>query len=78
VSINKEDRKRRRRLKVYPKYFQRTYRSVIFPEIRLSGKWLKDIGFNCGQSVIVQQEQNKITITIAQPPANRNTAPLKK
>lgn len=58
-----------KQLKVLPKYFDRAYRqTVIFPEIRLAGKWLQDIGFACGQHVTVLQEQNKITITI-EPPA---------
>lgn len=55
-----------RRLKVYPKYFERvnSWRPVIFPEIRLCGKWLQEMGFQYGQTIKVQQEMNKITITI--------------
>lgn len=54
-----------RQLKVYGKYFLRSHRRVvIFPEIRLSGKWLRDLGFDCGQAVTIQQEKNKITITV--------------
>jgi len=56
---------RNRRLKVISKVFPRDYNKyVIFPEIRLSGKWLKDLGFNCGQFVIVSHSKNKITITL--------------
>lgn len=61
-SIRKE-----RRLKVYYKYFNRVnswQRSVIFPEIRLCGKWLQDIGFEHGQTINVRQERNRITITV--------------
>ncbi len=60
--LNKE-----RQLKVYPKYFERvnSWCPIIFPEIRLCGKWLQDIGFEHGQTIKVQQEKNKITITIA-------------
>ena len=56
-----------RQLKVYYKYFHRVnswQRSVIFPEIRLCGKWLQDIGFEHGQTINVRQEKNKIIITI--------------
>ena len=55
---------RSKQLKVHSKYFSRVQSSVIFPGIRLCGKWLQDIGFNCGQEVHVKQEFNKITITV--------------
>ncbi len=55
---------RSKQLKVHSKYFSRVQRSVLFPEIRLCGKWLQDLGFNCGQEVHVKQEFNKITITV--------------
>lgn len=55
----------KRRLKVYEKYLSRSQkRFVILPEIRLCGKWLQDIGFSCGQSVIVHHVKNKIVITL--------------
>jgi toxic protein SymE len=58
-SVNK------RRLKVTSKFFSRNYSTpVIFPEIRLCGKWLQDIGFNCGEIVTVDQQENKIIISI--------------
>ena len=54
-----------RQLKVQPRLFERACKAqVVFPEIKLSGKWLQDIGFACGQMVVVALEQNKITITI--------------
>lgn len=54
-----------RRLKVISKAFPRDYhRYVTFPEIRLSGKWLKEMGFDCGKFVIVHHNKNKITITL--------------
>ncbi|MFC0780180.1 SymE family type I addiction module toxin [Flavobacterium sp. HJSW_4] len=55
----------KRQLKIHRKYISRSYsRYVIFPEIRLCGKWLQEIGFNCGKSVTVEQEKNKIVITL--------------
>ncbi len=61
-----------RQLKVISKIFPREYnRRVIFPEIRLGGKWLKDLGFNCGQFVIVSYRKNKITITLQRENENK-------
>lgn len=54
-----------RQLKVYEKYFSRSYNgTVIRPEIRLCGKWLQDVGFECGEIITVRHEKNKITITV--------------
>ncbi|WP_128543116.1 SymE family type I addiction module toxin [Larkinella soli] len=54
-----------RQLKVYRKHFPRArYKTVVFPEIRLCGQWLQDIGFECGQTVLVQREPHRITITL--------------
>ncbi len=58
-------------LKVYDKIFgrggQRAHRrySVLFPEIRLIGRWLQDYGFKPGQYIEVKQEHGKLTITPA-------------
>ena len=54
-----------RKLKVYPKFMQRSYHNnVIFPEIRLAGKWLADVGFECGKTVYVEVSESKLVITI--------------
>lgn len=58
LSINME-----RKIKIQPKYFPRAWKDVIFPEIRLAGKWLQDAGFSCGQFVTITQQGNSITIT---------------
>ncbi|KQM36546.1 SymE family type I addiction module toxin [Chryseobacterium sp. Leaf201] len=60
--------KKDRHLKVYGKYADcvNSWRPNILPEIRLCGKWLKDIGFEHGQTIKVQQRKNKITITLDQ------------
>ncbi|WP_429773989.1 SymE family type I addiction module toxin [Agaribacillus aureus] len=52
-----------RKLKIYPKSQNRTYDSVTFPEIRLTGKWLKELGFREGQEILIEQQQNKLIIT---------------
>ena len=53
-----------RKLKILPKYFPRVWQEAVFPEIRLAGKWLQDMGFTCGKKVDVVYEKNKITITL--------------
>lgn len=52
-----------RKLKIVPKYFSRRWKDAVFPEIRLAGKWLQDLGFLCGNFVIITQSENSITIT---------------
>lgn len=53
-----------RKLKVYPKYLRRINGKIkIVSEIRLSGNWVCEYGFQYGQSVIITCEENKITIT---------------
>lgn len=62
---SKDPQTGKRRLKVYEKYFSRScFKIVRFPEIRLCGKWLREIGFSCGQVVTVRHEKNKIIITL--------------
>ncbi|PWB26249.1 SymE family type I addiction module toxin [Flavobacterium sp. HTF] len=54
----------KRRLTIQPKHIARSYnRYVIFPEIRLCGKWLQNIGFDYGNFVTIEHQQNKIIIT---------------
>jgi toxic protein SymE len=51
-----------RKLKVLPKLFTRRWTDVVFPEIRLAGKWLQDLGFTCGGFVTIAQEENTLII----------------
>ncbi len=55
-----------RSLKIHTRYFNRvnSWCPAAIPEIRLCGKWLQDIGFGQGQTIKVQPEENKITITV--------------
>ncbi|OSN04465.1 SymE family type I addiction module toxin [Lonsdalea iberica] len=34
----------------------------LSPQLKLSGKWLEELGFNTGQSVIVTVERGKLVI----------------
>jgi toxic protein SymE len=53
-----------RTLKVYETYQSRDWnKHVSRPEIRLQGKWLQELSFEIGQTIQVQQHQNKLVIT---------------
>ena len=57
----------KRHLKVYHKVFIRAYKKMVFyPEIRLCGKWLREIGFESGKSITIEHTKHKIIITINQ------------
>lgn len=51
-----------KKIKIRPKYRQRTYDDIVIPEIKMEGKWLKDAGFNVGEYVTVCVERNKLII----------------
>ena len=53
-----------RQLKIATQYQPRSrYKLIKVPEIRLVGKWLRELGFTEGNFVELQLKQNKITIT---------------
>jgi len=52
----------KRNLKIQPKHRFNRWSTSIVPELRLCGKWLKEIGFNENQRVEVHTEQNLIII----------------
>lgn len=54
-----------RKLKIHTKYQARAYGGTTIPKIRLKGKWLDKLGFKQGQMVNIEQNKNKLTITIA-------------
>ena len=53
-----------RKLKIYQKFRIRTWDHTTVPEIRLEGKWLKELGFEIGKEIEVRQQKNKLTITL--------------
>lgn len=62
---NNKNQNGQRQLKVYKSFRPTsTQRYVSEPEIRLKGKWLKELGFIPGQSVVVKHENNCLTITL--------------
>ncbi|MCF2488192.1 SymE family type I addiction module toxin [Dyadobacter sp. CY347] len=54
---------RTRQLKIYSK-FQRSsqWNSKFVPEIKLCGKWLKDLGFDHGEHIKVHFEDGKLIL----------------
>ncbi|WP_408039319.1 SymE family type I addiction module toxin [Tenacibaculum amylolyticum] len=54
-----------RKLKIYKKHQSRDWSEyAIVPEIRLEGKWLKELGFEIGKEIEIKQQKNKLTITL--------------
>ncbi|QMU66782.1 MAG: type I addiction module toxin, SymE family [Flavobacteriaceae bacterium] len=50
---------------MYWKYQSRDWkRYIIVPEIRLEGKWLKELGFEIGKEIEAEQQKNKLIITL--------------
>jgi toxic protein SymE len=67
-----------KQLKICSKYYPReNFRAVFFPEIRLAGKWLQDLGFECGEEVTVKYSQHKLEITLV-PPVVIEMVPVRK
>ena len=64
--------KKYRTLKVYSKSQERAYRRYTkIPEIRLMGKWLSKLGFREGMSIKIEEQDQKIIITLNDSLANR-------
>jgi hypothetical protein len=50
----------KKKLKIQARHFPRAYyRSVVFPEIRLSGKWLHQVGFSTREFVTVAYKKTR-------------------
>ena len=53
-----------RKLKIYKKFQLRERKYTPVPEIRLEGRWLKELGFEIGKNIEIKQQKNKLTITL--------------
>ncbi len=53
-----------KRIKIQPKCITRKYDEIFVPEIRMCGKWLKEIGFLSNRHIIIDYRKNKITIRL--------------
>ena len=56
-----------RKLKIYQKHQPRDWNKyVAVPEIRLEGKWLRELGFEIGDQIEIKQQKNKLTIILTE------------
>jgi toxic protein SymE len=62
MSNQSKNPNKQKQLKVSSRHQQRQLNYISVPEIRLMGKWLKQLGFHSGQSVTIIHKQNKILI----------------
>lgn len=53
-----------RRLKIQPKHMQYTWATAIVPQILLQGEWLRKMGFEYNEHVIITQQKGKLIIEI--------------
>lgn len=53
-----------RKLKIYKKFQPRERKYTPVPEIRLEGRWLKELGFEIGKEIEIKQQKNKLTIKL--------------
>jgi toxic protein SymE len=53
-----------RELKIHSKHRNRTWDSITVPEIRLVGVWLNRLGFKEGKTVRIQEQKDKLVITL--------------
>lgn len=53
-----------RKLKIYQKHQSRVSKYIVIPEIRLTGKWLAELGFEIGKEIEIKEQKNKLTIRL--------------
>jgi len=54
-----------RKMRICNRHFARSHGNyAVFPEIRLSGRWLEDSGFEAGQYIHIAYRQHEIVITL--------------
>lgn len=52
----------KRKLKVYTKYPRTNKGFIPNPEIRLTGNWVKEWGFKCGNKIIIKRIGNGLIL----------------
>lgn len=53
-----------RRIKIHPKFVQRTYSHTVVPAILLTGEWLRKIGFECEGHVLIREVDGGLVIRL--------------
>ena len=61
-----------RKLKIHSKYRTRRWDNITIPEIRLEGRWLEELGFKEGEHIQIEQQQDKLTITLCKEEIQNN------
>ena len=51
-----------RQIKLQPKHCQLAHSNKIVPELKISGEWLKDLGFEAGQTVTITTNNRELII----------------
>lgn len=63
-------------LKIYRKFRYRKWgKNYTVPEIRLEGQWLEQLGFEQGNEILIEQENNKLVITVRPEKEEAHTHP---
>jgi len=57
-----------RQLTVSSRISSAPFTNLCYPQLRLSGRWLEQSGFESGQQVIVTCRKNELVITLAEEP----------
>jgi toxic protein SymE len=53
-----------RNLKIQPKFRNNLWSQTISPEIKLCGKWLEKLGFECGKRVEVTVSEDLLIVRV--------------
>ncbi|UTW66902.1 SymE family type I addiction module toxin [bacterium SCSIO 12643] len=53
-----------RQLKIQRRFRYKGSYTTTVPEIRLEGRWLEKLGFNEGDQIQIEQQPQKLTITL--------------
>lgn len=53
-----------KKIKIQPKLRKRASDEIWIPEIKMEGKWLEELGFKVGAQIQIEQQPQKLTITL--------------
>ncbi len=55
-----------KKVKLQPKYRQLAYNVKVVPELKISGVWLEELGFEIGQTLSITTRNQKLIIKPAE------------
>jgi hypothetical protein len=53
-----------RRIKIQPRYVSRVGKNIFVPGLLLQGEWLRKLGFDCKQHVLIREESGGLVIRL--------------